>query len=89
MQIDYHNFSHRGTPQELRDKLGIGNIYCNAVECKECGYYIRSRNRHDTVTCKCGSVSIDGGSWYTKLSGDFNNVISRIELYDDVEVKDE
>lgn len=81
---DYHNFSGPHTPASKRVQLNIGDIYCNAVECPECGYYIRSRNRHDMVTCKCEGLSIDGGSWYTKLSGrNASSAISRIILFDD------
>jgi ribosomal protein L37AE/L43A len=64
--IDYHDFSHRGTSVEKRKKLDIGEIYVNGAECHNCGYFIRSRNRHDLVECKCGDIAVDGGSWYAK-----------------------
>ena len=82
---DYHNFSHRGTPKELRDKLNIGDVYVNGASCKKCGWFIRSRNKHDFLSCKCGATSVDGGSWYCKRVGkpeDYENVI---EYFEDVE----
>lgn len=81
---DYHDFSHPDTPKELRDKLFIGDIYINGAECKECGYFIRSRNKHDYVSCKCGSISVDGGSHYLRRSGDLDKIIERVTLYNDV-----
>mgnify|MGYP000743009710 CR=1 FL=1 len=82
---DVHTMTHRGTPKTTRNRLNVGDIYTNAAECDECGYFIRSRNRHDYVTCLCGAISVDGGSWYVKRSGDLKKMINIIELYDDVE----
>ncbi len=65
---DYHDFTYPEMPKELRLKLNIGPLYINGAVCKSCGYFIRSKNRHDLVTCKCGDVSIDGGSYYQKVS---------------------
>ena len=82
---DYHNWVHKGTPKEKRDKIYIGNIYVNAAECHECGWFIRSRNKHDFVTCKCGNVSVDGGSHYGKVNfKDKEKFTSIIEMFDDV-----
>lgn len=44
------------------------------IRCKICGDIIESKHRHDMVWCKCGACAIDGGSDYTKISGDMNNV---------------
>lgn len=82
--VDYHNWTYRGTPKQKRDQLNIGNIYVNAAICNSCGYFIRSRNRHDFVSCKCGSVAVDGGSAYIRRVGRPENYINVIELYDDV-----
>jgi len=88
MITDYHDFSYRGSSKEHRNKLNIGDIYLNAVTCHKCTYFIRSRNRHDMVSCSCGNISVDGGSMYLKRSG--HGVTDRsytehIELYDDVD----
>lgn len=84
--IDYHNWTHRGTPKETRKKLNIGDIYLNAAECNECGHFIRSRNRYDYVSCKCGQSFVDGGSFYQRSN---TNCKSIIEYYDDIELEDE
>ena len=63
---DYHDFVDIDTPKEKRRYLNVGDIYINAATCNLCGERIRSKNRHDYVTCKCGNVSVDGGSWYAK-----------------------
>jgi ribosomal protein L37AE/L43A len=47
----------------------IGPYRINSVQCTKCEQTITSRNRHDFVTCKCGAISVDGGSWYLKRSG--------------------
>lgn len=44
-------------------------ILCNKIKCKKCGDIIESKNRHDFVTCKCGSVEVDGGNSYLKRTG--------------------
>lgn len=56
--------------------------------CPDCKNKVYSRARHDYRTCPCGSVSIDGGHDYTRISG--NPIIKRIninhsreELFDD------
>lgn len=83
--VDYHDFSHPGTPAEKRKLLNIGDIYINGAECLECGYFIRSRNRHDMVTCECGNVSIDGGSCYAKMNvRDINKAKFVTVYYNDV-----
>lgn len=88
---DVHNMTHRGTPKERRKELNVGDIYTNAAICHVCGWFIRSKNRHDYVTCGCGNVSVDGGSWYCRRSFKDNTKITEvIELYDDAkEAKDD
>lgn len=74
METDYIDFTYYEMPVAERRKLDVGDIYINQVRHRKCGWFIRSKNRHDYRTCKCGGLSIDGGSWYTKLVGDVNNV---------------
>ncbi len=38
----------------------------NRAKCKLCNDIIESFHRHDYVTCKCGEISVDGGSDYHK-----------------------
>lgn len=66
MTTDYHNFTTKATPLKERRRLGVGDIWNNSIKCNSCGDTIRSKNRHDFVTCKCGAVSVDGGSWYLR-----------------------
>lgn len=73
METDYTVFTHIDMPAAERKKLDIGNIYMNVAKCTRCGWIIRSKNRHDYQTCKCGAVSVDGGSWYVGLAGDLDN----------------
>ncbi len=84
MTIDYHTFTTKDTPKSQRTQLRVGDIYINAVRCKLCGEYIRSKNRHDFVTCKCKSISVDGGSWYCKRVGKIDCYEELSENYDDV-----
>lgn len=44
-------------------------ILCNKIKCKKCGDIIESKNRHDFVSCKCGSVAVDGCNSYLKRIG--------------------
>lgn len=37
--------------------------------CAKCLDVITSENRHDFRTCKCGAISIDGGSDYLRCLG--------------------
>jgi hypothetical protein len=61
-------------------------IRVNAAECRKCGDYIRSTHRHDYVTCKCGAISVDGGTDYLKRSAtDYGDIIERSEHYADVD----
>lgn len=82
---DYHNFCHRGSDKEWRARFDIGPLYVNACICHKCGWFIRSKNRHDFFYCKCGSVAVDGGSWYArrvfKEGAKFTDVI---EYFNDV-----
>lgn len=39
------------------------------VMCLKCKDIIRSKHRHDYVTCKCGAISVDGGDDYLRING--------------------
>lgn len=47
-------------------------ILSNQVECLKCGDKPFSANRHDFKSCKCGSISVDGGMDYLRRVGDFS-----------------
>lgn len=86
---DYHNFVDKFTSKKERRRLNTGDLYINAATCKLCGDYIRSKNRHDFVTCKCGNVSVDGGSWYARRAfrKSAKTFINDIVCFADVEKK--
>ena len=64
--VDYQEFTNIDTPKSERRRLGVGDVWSNAAECLECGQTVRSCNRHDFRSCRCGNLSVDGGSWYCK-----------------------
>lgn len=82
---DYQEFTVRSTPEAERRKLDVGDIWQNKAKCLKCGWYIRSKNRHDYVSCKCGALSVDGGSWYAKrvYAGTPDDYEDHIEYYED------
>ena len=55
-------------------------IITNKAKCAACGDIIESKSRHDFVTCKCGAISVDGGTDYLKRSGDFGDIIELSEV---------
>jgi len=65
---DYHDFTKKDTPKQVRQKYNVGDIWNNGAKCLICEQTIRSKNRHDFNTCECGNLSVDGGSWYIKRS---------------------
>ena len=61
-----------------------------ALVCPKCKDTIFSRTRHDMRFCSCGTVAIDGGFDYCKVSGkpplEFKELdldVTERELYDD------
>ena len=78
---DYLDFTYWEMPIKERRKLDVGDIYDNKIQCKKCNWIIRSKNRHNYVSCKCGAVSVDGGSWYQKIDGNKKDYISHLKLF--------
>lgn len=55
-----------------------GYVYTEAgpqVQCGHCANVVQSLNRHDYQTCGCGSTSVDGGGFYTRIMGDSWGII--------------
>ena len=69
-----------------RRKFNTGDILENAARCKKCGEYVRSNHQHDFVSCACGSVHVDGGSWYARRLGNPDDYEDIIVMYDDAKV---
>jgi hypothetical protein len=78
---DYLDFTFPKMSRARRLVLDVGNIYENKIECKNCGWVIRSKNRHNYVTCRCGDVSVDGGSWYQRIIGKQDGYINHITYF--------
>lgn len=53
------------------------------IRCKFCNKIIQSLHRHDFVTCECGSISLDGGDFYIKIS--FPSGFKPEDCYENVE----
>lgn len=64
--FDYQKIAPKNMLKEDRRKLLVGDIYSNSATCLLCKEKIRSKNRHNFQTCKCGNLSVDGGSWYIR-----------------------
>lgn len=87
--VDYVEFTYIDMPVDARRRLGVGDIFLNQGECAKCHWIIRSMNRHHTSTCKCGEVSLDGGSWYQRVSGDQEDFIDHKVMYNETPPTDE
>lgn len=58
-------------------------ILRNRARCKLCDEIIESNYRHDFKSCKCGEISVDGGTSYLRrLATSFENLeeLSEFEL---------
>ncbi len=71
----------RGMSEEEMEKWR----YQDAVHCLKCNQVIYSINRHDFRSCRCESISIDGGRDYTKLACDNTSryVLGTLDLLTD------
>lgn len=67
--VDYQDMVSIDASIEDRKRAGIGNIWANEITCLKCNETVRSKNRHHVAWCKCGECAIDGGSWYSKATG--------------------
>lgn len=88
MTTDYHSFTTIDTPTEERRRFRVGDWWINAAECLKCGDLIRSKNRHDMVSCSCGSISVDGGSWYLRRSGNTAEMVDRSVRFNHIVAED-
>ena len=41
-------------------------IIINTIQCKLCGEIIESTDRHQYVSCRCGTSAVDGGHDYLR-----------------------
>ena len=58
----------------------------NKWKCLYCGDVIESKHQHHFISCKCGKMSIDGGTSYIRLVGDLDMIQDKgeyIEVWED------
>ena len=63
----------------------VKDIRSNRAKCLICGDVIESVRLHDHVTCRCGNLSIDGGTVYLKRSFKHRNKwveLSEVNTYE-------
>ena len=64
--------TYRQQANEKKKRLnGPGPKY----QCAKCKDIIQSKSVHDFVWCKCKAIAIDGGGYYTKLTGNIEDLI--------------
>ena len=64
-------------------------IIKNQIKCNHCGEVIESTHRHDFRTCKCGSVSVDGGHDYLRRCYEKEGDYTEMSICDDSDDSDE
>ena len=87
--MGYQKYNPIDISKEERQKYHVGDIFENKAKCLLCNKTIMSKNKHHMATCKCGNLSVDGGSWYLKRSVKNNDLSSYKELsryYKDAEI---
>ena len=45
------------------------------IKCLKCNDIIESLSVHDLKECKCGACFIDGGDKYTRVGGNFEEIV--------------
>lgn len=87
---DYHFSFRKDSSVAIRSSNRVGPIYANAIYCKECKTYVRSKNVHDYRMCKCteNPCGVDGGSQYMRRVGDCSKAIDMSILFDNVKIVD-
>lgn len=79
--MGYQKYNPIDISKEERRKYNVGDIFENKAECLLCNDVIMSENRHHMSTCKCGNLSVDGGSWYLKRGFNKDNSYKELSIY--------
>lgn len=58
-------------------------LVVNRATCLLCGTIVTSKTTHDFVSCKCGSLSVDGGQYYTRRLFKSRDDFKELSLYED------
>ena len=53
----------------------MNEIILNRAKCNKYGDIITSYHGHDYVSCKCGLITVDGGTNYLKRTGELSDAI--------------
>ncbi len=56
-------------------------IHCNTAKCLECGVTLTSQERDQVEICKCGNLSIRGGTAYTGRTALHHNKVKDLTTY--------
>lgn len=63
-------------------------ILVNRAKCKLCEQTVQSNSVHDYVTCVCGNLSVDGGTYYLKRGFKEQDSYIELSVYSDADFKD-
>ena len=83
--VPYQTYCPIDCSVEHRRKHHVGDIFENKVKCLKCGDIILSKHRHDMTWCSCGSIAVDGGSWYIRRVGDIGNCEDMTRWYEHIQ----
>lgn len=60
-------------------------IIRNIAQCALCGDVIESLSGHHYVSCKCGEISVDGGTNYLRRTANHLNNIINLSIVEQIE----
>lgn len=58
----------------------LTKIKKNAIRCKACGDIVVSKQRNKVMKCSCGACTADGGPYYLKRTGDYEELSETEEI---------
>lgn len=58
----------------------LTKIKKNAIRCKVCGDIVVSKQRNKVMKCSCGACTADGGPYYLKRTGDYEELAETEEI---------
>ncbi len=58
----------------------LTKIKKNAIRCKVCGDIVISKQRNKVMKCSCGACTADGGPYYLKRTGDYEELSETEEI---------
>jgi hypothetical protein len=70
------------------DEVDMNPILQNAIQIRETGEIIRSRDRHDFVSSSCGKYYVDGGQDYQRIGYEKMSGFESLTIYINDPLKD-